>query len=100
MDLAVHAPSRLGGVVSVCGHLLGDLPVPVASAPTTPNATPSTTTTTAATTTTTTTTTTNATPVLLLAGGSDAQTPLAEARPVPHPSLALALALTPALSLT
>ena len=56
LDLAVHAPSRLGGVVSVCGHLLGDVPVP--SAPTTPNATP----------------------VLLLAGGSDAQTPVADAR--------------------
>ena len=42
--------------MSVCGHLLGDVPVP--SAPTTPNATP----------------------VLLLAGGSDAQTPVADAR--------------------
>ena len=25
LDLAAHAPSRLGGVVSVCGHLLGEV---------------------------------------------------------------------------
>jgi predicted esterase len=56
LDLAVHAPSRLGGVVSVCGHLLGEAPPGAVAAAAA------------------------ATPVLVLAGGRDEQTPIAEAR--------------------